>query len=448
MKKKLADSQQQKKKSKKGEKNAEKPAKKTKNKKKSTSAKKSDKETSPKKRKAPKKAKKEVSEEMSQEVEAQAPKKSAASKKAKKPKTSQQKGSAAQKEKKSPKKASSKKAKGQPKKSKKGPESKPQNAKRQSPKSIWRARRWRFVDKIFTVLFVLGLLASVGGVMGINKWSQRFGAEVHLLEIRHIGMRARACWQYLSGRLVPSKKESSSLGYEREVYTFALRYKLSPTLLKAMIRTASKFNPHLVGKRGTVGLTQITPEQAEKLGIKGNLFIPSLNIRAGALEFKKLKMQTGSAVNALQKYFAPEVSIKVPQEADAKKKIDLSLETLEEETLQELSKRYHPKVIEVLKTYLMFKADPGREIRRASHRKVRKKSKKRRTRKSFRFRWRNTRKRKPEKRRRKLRRVRKRSVIQRRRVHVKRDAQRRRTQRKTVRKRKPKKRKDDGWSTM
>lgn len=65
------------------------------------------------------------------------------------------------------------------------------------------------------------------------------------------------------------------------------RHGLDFSLIKAVIRTESGFNPRAVSKKGAKGLMQIMPENFKDLSVK-DPFDPSQNIMAGALYLKRL----------------------------------------------------------------------------------------------------------------------------------------------------------------
>jgi soluble lytic murein transglycosylase-like protein len=67
----------------------------------------------------------------------------------------------------------------------------------------------------------------------------------------------------------------------------AIRHKLDPALVKAIIMAESGYNPNAVSKKGAQGLMQLMPSTAEALGVE-DAFNPQQNISGGVRYFKKL----------------------------------------------------------------------------------------------------------------------------------------------------------------
>ena len=87
----------------------------------------------------------------------------------------------------------------------------------------------------------------------------------------------------------PSKKlrQRSSNRYDSLIRQAADRYGLSFSLLKALIKVESDFNPRAVSKAGALGLMQIMPENLKEFRID-NPFDPWENIRGGAWYLNQL----------------------------------------------------------------------------------------------------------------------------------------------------------------
>ena len=69
--------------------------------------------------------------------------------------------------------------------------------------------------------------------------------------------------------------------YDDIINRSAERYKLSPALIKAVIKVESSFNPFGVSHKGAKGLMQLMPKTADGLGV-GNIFNPIENINGGS----------------------------------------------------------------------------------------------------------------------------------------------------------------------
>ena len=84
----------------------------------------------------------------------------------------------------------------------------------------------------------------------------------------------------------------------------ARRHGISFSLIKAVIKAESNFDPHAVSSSGACGLMQIMPKTAKGLGIS-NSFDPRQNIFGGARYLKNLLTQfDGSLRLALAAYNA------------------------------------------------------------------------------------------------------------------------------------------------
>lgn len=73
----------------------------------------------------------------------------------------------------------------------------------------------------------------------------------------------------------------------RAITFYAKRYRLEPALLRAVIKVESDFRPHVVSRKGAVGLMQLTPDTAAALKVV-DLYDPIQNIRGGAKQLRHL----------------------------------------------------------------------------------------------------------------------------------------------------------------
>jgi hypothetical protein len=98
-------------------------------------------------------------------------------------------------------------------------------------------------------------------------------------------------------KAVPSRAELVKL-----IDRMAARYGLDPSLVHAIVKAESNYNPHAVSPAGAVGLMQVMPATAADYGVTStqDLFDATINARTGTRHLKRLlgKYSTGKAVMA------------------------------------------------------------------------------------------------------------------------------------------------------
>ena len=105
------------------------------------------------------------------------------------------------------------------------------------------------------------------------------------------------------------RKFEYPLYMKEQVLTSAERYGVDPYLIWSVMKAESKFRADAISVKGAQGLMQITPETAkwamEKMGIKGNVFDPDINIEVGSWYLSKLLSDyDGNLTAALAAYNA------------------------------------------------------------------------------------------------------------------------------------------------
>ena len=100
------------------------------------------------------------------------------------------------------------------------------------------------------------------------------------------------------------KKYSSTIDY------YAGRYGLPKSLLHAVIRAESAYDPNAISRAGAVGLMQLMPETARRYGVS-NRRNPSSNVNGGSRYLRDLlNMFNNNLVLALAAYNAGEGAVK------------------------------------------------------------------------------------------------------------------------------------------
>ncbi|MGQ0811104.1 MAG: lytic transglycosylase domain-containing protein, partial [Nitrospiraceae bacterium] len=118
--------------------------------------------------------------------------------------------------------------------------------------------------------------------------------------------------RYQQGRLgsVHLNSRASKKELEQAIRWYAKQHRLSPALLRAVIKVESDFDPTAVSRTGALGLMQLMPRTAASLQVR-DPFNPVDNIRGGAKHLRHLLDRfDGDLPLALAAYNAGEYRVK------------------------------------------------------------------------------------------------------------------------------------------
>jgi soluble lytic murein transglycosylase-like protein len=107
-----------------------------------------------------------------------------------------------------------------------------------------------------------------------------------------------------------SGNPKASLRYDLLIRSLAVKHGISPSLIHAMIKNESNYNPHAVSSKGAKGLMQLMPETASDYGVD-DPYDPRQNIEAGIKHIKNLLSVYDGKLNlALAAYNAGQEAVK------------------------------------------------------------------------------------------------------------------------------------------
>ncbi|MBF0474406.1 MAG: lytic transglycosylase domain-containing protein [Deltaproteobacteria bacterium] len=103
-------------------------------------------------------------------------------------------------------------------------------------------------------------------------------------------------------RLSPSVGTDPSAAIDLVIRQAAAKYGLEPSLIRAIIKAESEFDPRALSPYGAKGLMQLMPGTAAALGVK-DVYCPIQNIKAGARHYRRLLTTfRGDHISALAAY--------------------------------------------------------------------------------------------------------------------------------------------------
>lgn len=108
---------------------------------------------------------------------------------------------------------------------------------------------------------------------------------------------------YHGSRLTSSALQPSKVLLESEVDRAADAFGLKRSVLRALVRVESAYNPKAISKVGARGLSQVMPFNAARCGLDAkHLFDPTYNVRCGAQILREELDQHGDLNKALTVY--------------------------------------------------------------------------------------------------------------------------------------------------
>ncbi|MGE5633102.1 MAG: lytic transglycosylase domain-containing protein [Caulobacteraceae bacterium] len=113
------------------------------------------------------------------------------------------------------------------------------------------------------------------------------------------------------GSIIPSRTSFVYNGeFNQIIEDIAKKYNISSSIIKAVIKAESDFDPNAVSKTGAMGLMQLMPDTAKALGVT-NAFDPIQNINGGVKYLKEMLAEFGGNLEyALAAYNAGPNSVK------------------------------------------------------------------------------------------------------------------------------------------
>jgi soluble lytic murein transglycosylase len=172
------------------------------------------------------------------------------------------------------------------------------------------------------ILFLLLLGAPLGAGADIYQYTDENGV-VHFTNVNYGGKKHRKVKSEPSRAATepapaPSKKDASSAvassiaipaSYAEIISSACAKHNVDPSLVHAIVKVESDFNPYALSRKGAMGLMQLMPQTAVDMNVR-NSFNPHENIEGGVRYIRYLMDRyEGNLSLALAAYNAGETSV-------------------------------------------------------------------------------------------------------------------------------------------
>lgn len=145
-----------------------------------------------------------------------------------------------------------------------------------------------------------GLLGTSAATTGLHYVSRAVIATEEAVYSKYLSLRGKIADKVL---VWDKRQISSDVDINSLVSSAARKYKLSESLLHAIIKHESAYNPSAQSKVGAIGLMQIMPANAKRCNTRINkLWDEATNIHCGAQIIKEELQEYKNPEKALQAY--------------------------------------------------------------------------------------------------------------------------------------------------